>query len=471
MDELFPAGMLDDMFAAGLALLAELASGEEAWKRSRAECSSALVPADEREERARVNATESPVAEVLLHGPFEAQAVRRPEAVAVVAGGRRLTYRELDRRSNRVARVLSEMGAAPDTLIGVALEKGWEQVVSVLGVLRSGAAFLPIELPLPAERLHYFLKDGGVSIVLTGSDLDQRLPWPAGVRRICVDREVPDDSFPAPRSAPGPGDLAYVIYTSGSTGRPKGVAISHRGAVNTILDINERFGVGPRDRIFALSSLAFDLSVYDIFGALAAGATIVLPEPSGVHDPSHWAEIVRKERVTVWDSVPALMKLYVERVAGRSELCPEALRLVLLSGDWIPVSLPGEIRAMAPEAAVVGLGGATEASIWSILHLTERLDPSCASVPYGKPMKNQTFHVFNEALEAPPAWVPGDLYIGGVGLARGYWRDEEKTRASFLVHPRTGERLYRTGDLGRFLPGAPPWRARSSSRAASGTAS
>ena len=147
------------------------------------------------------------------------------------------------------------------------------------------------------------------------------------------------------------------------------------------------------------------------------------------------------------------MKLLVERVAGRPELFPESLRLVLLSGDWTPVSLPGEIHAIAPAAAVVSLGGATEASIWSILHPIDRVDPSWKSIPYGKPMRNQSFHVFNEALEPSPVWVPGDLYIGGIGLAAGYWRDEEKTRASFRTHPRTGERLYRTGDLGRYLPG------------------
>ena len=241
-----------------------------------------------------------------------------------------------------------------------------------------------------------------------------------------------------------------MIYTSGSTGSPKGVMIDHRGAVNTILDINERFGAGPGDRVLALSSLGFDLSVYDIFGVLAAGGTIVVPEPDAARDPARWAELLASKRVSIWNSVPALMGLLTEYLAARGAHLPETLRLVMLSGDWIPVTLPDAIRGLAPQARVVGLGGATEASIWSIHHPIEAVDPEWASIPYGRPLRNQRVHVLNEALAPCPAWVRGELYIGGIGLAQGYWRDEERTRESFIVHPGTGERLYRTGDFGRY---------------------
>jgi pyochelin synthetase len=335
----------------------------------------------------------------------------------------------------------------------VFMAQGWEQVVAVLGILQSGAAYLPIDPELPPERRRRLLEHGEVKWVLTQSWLRERLEWPETVRPLCLDDEDLASADDAPLDPlAGPDDLAYVIYTSGSTGLPKGVMIDHRGAVNTIIDINRRFGVGPEDRVLALSSLSFDLSVYDIFGTLAAGGTIVFPDASAVRDPARWDALMEAEQVTVWNSVPALMEMWVEHVAAPSRRHRCFLRLVMLSGDWIPVTLPDRIRAVAERAQVVGLGGATEASIWSIFHPIETVDADWKSVPYGRPMSNQQFHVLDDALEPRPVWVPGQLYIGGIGLARGYWRDEEQTRASFITHPRTRERLYRTGDLGRYLP-------------------
>jgi amino acid adenylation domain-containing protein len=250
----------------------------------------------------------------------------------------------------------------------------------------------------------------------------------------------------------GANDLAYVIFTSGSTGLPKGVMINHRGAVNTIVDINKRFQVTNKDRVFAISALNFDLSVYDIFGILAAGGTVVIPDASSRRDPSHWLPLMIQEKVSLWNSVPALMGMLTEYTQSQGKYLPESLRLVMMSGDWIPLSLPNEIKELSTDVKVISLGGATEASIWSILYPIEIVDTNWSSIPYGKPMANQKFYVLNDVLEPCPVWVSGHLYIGGVGLAMGYWRDEEKTHASFIVHPKTGLRLYRTGDLGRYLP-------------------
>jgi amino acid adenylation domain-containing protein len=249
-------------------------------------------------------------------------------------------------------------------------------------------------------------------------------------------------------------DLAYVLFTSGSTGVPKGVMIEHRGAANTVADVNGRFGISAADRVLALSSLSFDLSVWDLFGVLGAGGRVVMPDPAASRDPAHWHELVVREGVTVWNSVPALVELYVEHLERHGEPWPTHLRLVMMSGDWIPVGLPSRIRALTSTAELISMGGATEASIWSILFPIGEVDPAWKSIPYGRPMTNQTFEVLDERLDPCPDWVPGQLYIGGAGLARGYWKDEARTRASFLVHPRTGERLYRTGDVGRWLPDA-----------------
>jgi amino acid adenylation domain-containing protein len=453
VEELFPEELLDDMFEAYGRLLRRLADEGESWEESWPETARTLMPPRQIEQRVSVNATETRIPAGMLHTLFAEQVPQRPLQPAVVSPRRTLTYEELFRRSMQVGHWLRPLGARPNTLVAVVMEKGWEQVVAVLGVLQSGAAYLPIDAELPKERLWYLLEHGEVERVLTQSWLDKRLEWPERVRRLSVDTAelMAIDESPF-EPVQGPEDLAYVIYTSGSTGLPKGVVIDHRGAVNTIVDINQRFGVGPADRVLALSSLSFDLSVYDIFGTLAAGGTIIIPGASAMRDPAHWAEVMVREQVTVWNSVPALMEMLIEYAAGRPEVLPRALRLVLLSGDWIPLTSPDQIKALVEGVQVISLGGATEASIWSILHPIETVKSTRKSIPYGKPMANQRFHVLNEAMEPCPVWVPGQLYIGGIGLAKGYWRDEEKTCASFIAHPSTGERLYCTGDLGRYLP-------------------
>jgi amino acid adenylation domain-containing protein len=421
------------------------------------------LPAQQGRRRAEFNATARALPVKQLQMLVAAQVALRPGQPALVWRGGRMTYAELARRARDVARRLEARGVRPNSLVAIVMDKGWEQVVAALGVLIAGAAYLPIDARWPAERRRQLLGHGEVRVALTQSWMDAQASadgaqdWPADVERIAVDAlaaPAPEvDEETAWEARQRLGDLAYVIYTSGSTGQPKGVMIEHEGAANTILDVNRRFGVGPGDRVLALSSLSFDLSVYDLFGTLAAGGTIVLPDPDGLRDPAHWLELLRDHGVTIWNSVPALMEMLVEHLAGAGTGLPPSVRLALLSGDWIPVELPGRIgREGGGRVQVVSLGGATEVSIWSILHPVAEVDASWTSIPYGRPMTNQRVYVLGERHEDCPEWVPGELYIGGIGLARGYWRDEEKTRRSFVSHPVTGERLYRTGDLGRFRP-------------------
>ncbi|HBL25594.1 MAG TPA: non-ribosomal peptide synthetase, partial [Acidobacteria bacterium] len=450
VEDLFPAGFLDEAFTAYLPFLSRLADDEDAWRLP----ALPLVPAEQLAPRLAANATAGPVPEGLLHSGFLAQAALRPAAPAVISLTRILSYQDLERRSLRLAGDLRRRGARPGSLVGVVMEKGWEQVVAVLAILRAGAAYLPIDPGLPAERVAYLLENGQVEIALTQSWVDEELAWPEGIVRLPVDTAAPADAAEPPSPAvQTPGDLAYVIFTSGSTGQPKGVMIDHRGALNTVADINRRFGAGSGDRVLALSALSFDLSVWDIFGILGAGGTIVIPEPGAARDPSRWQELILEEGVTVWNTVPALMEMLVELAAGQSSptVFP-TLRLVMMSGDWIPLSLPPRIKALAPQAQIISLGGATEASIWSNWYPAGEVDPAWRSIPYGWPLTNQSFHVLDDRLRPRPTWVPGQLHIGGLGLARGYWRDEERTGARFIVHPVTGERLYRTGDGGRYLP-------------------
>ncbi|MGK4008526.1 amino acid adenylation domain-containing protein [Sorangium sp. So ce1036] len=449
VEGLFPDGVIDAMFAAYAGLLARLAASDEAWSAP----DWALTPPEQLARRAAVNATEGPLPTQLLHQLVERQAALRPDALAVVDVRRRLSYRELLGEARRIARHLRARGVTPGELVAVVMEKGWPQVVGVLAVLLAGGAYLPIDAELPEMRRRALLARGRVRHALT-DEATLRGRWPDPVEALAVDApgacaEQDDGPLdPAQRLT----DLAYVIFTSGSTGQPKGVAVEHLGAVNTILDIQERFAVGPHDRVLGISSLSFDLSVWDIFGVLGAGGTLVLPEPAALRNPARSAEWLRNEGVTLWNSVPALLQMLVDHAAGRPDVLPATLRLALLSGDWIPVALPDALRALVPRCRVVSLGGATEASIWSILHPIEQVDPRWTSIPYGRPMRNQTFHVLDAQLRPCPDGVPGELYIGGIGLAREYFGDPARTAERFLVHPRSGERLYRTGDLGRYLP-------------------
>ena len=437
-----------------------------------------------------------------IHQLFEFQVERSPDAIAVIFEGKQLTYQDLNCQANQLAHYLKTLGVGPEVLVAACVERSLEMVVGLLAILKAGGAYVPLDPHYPPNRLAFMLEHSQTPVLLTQQHLVESLPSHQA-RVICLDGnlETVDRSREENLDSGVTSDnLAYVIYTSGSTGQPKGVAIEHRGAVNTLLDINQRFEVGAGDRVLALSSLSFDLSVYDIFGLLVAGGTVVIPQVSATPDPAHWVDLIVQAQVTIWNSAPALMQMLVDYAAVHSKDLSSSLRLVLLSGDWIPLTLPDRIKNLVSRwvsesldldiepqlsraradgtpismirvgetpaqcldsssqveqpsiPAVIGLGGATEASIWSILYPIETIDPTWKSIPYGGSMTNQHFYVLDEAMEPCQEGVVGELYIGGIGLARCYWRDEEKTSKRFITHPHTGDRLYCTGDLGSYLP-------------------
>ncbi|GAA0712654.1 amino acid adenylation domain-containing protein [Dactylosporangium roseum] len=449
-DALFPPGVPEDLADAYGRLLDLLAADPTAWRQRRF----ALVPQRHLDVVAAVNATDRPLPSALPHELVAANARRHPDRVAVIAADRRLTYGELDRRATRLARTLRRAGAGPGRLVAVVMEKGWEQFVAVYGVLTAGAAYLPIDPAVPADRIAYLLRDGEAGLVLTQSALDRRLRWPASVRRISVDTDTDIDTDATPLDpVQQQSDLAYVISTSGSTGRPKGVMVDNRGLLNAVLDLNRRFGIGPEARSLAVSGLHFDASVFDVFGPLIAGGSVVVPAPADRPDPAHWAELMRRERVTCWLSVPALMEMLVGHLERAGDRGLPTLRLALLGGDWIPLDLPDRLRRLAERVQVVSIGGPTETICVSVVHPIGEVEPAWTSIPYGSPISNQHYYVLDERLSPRPAWVPGQICIGSaVGLARGYWRDPERTRARFRTLPDTGERVYASGDIGRYLP-------------------
>jgi len=444
---------VDGIAGATRRLLEDLTTREEAWRCTQAENGFRLLPDAQAQRRVQVNATAAPLPEGFLFSGFLRQLHLDRDAPAVIAPERVLTYGELYSQACALAHELRALAVGPNELVAILMPKGWEQIAAAIGIQLAGAAYLPLDVDLPSERVRFLLEHGEACAIVTTASHRGSGQVPSCRPVIEIDRLEPAPVGDAPPVVKlSANDLAYVIFTSGSTGTPKGVMIDHQGAWNTVVDINNRFGVTSSDRVLALSRLSFDLSAYDIFGLLAAGGTIVIPDAKRVNDPAHWAELRRRHGITIWNSVPALMQLFTEFASSRREIVGDSLRLVLMSGDWIPISLPEQIRRVMPRGEIVSLGGATEASIWSILYPIREVDPAWTSVPYGRPMLNQTFQVLHPNLAPCPDGVAGELYIGGVGLARGYWKDPEKTAAQFVTHPHTGERLYRTGDLGRHRP-------------------
>jgi amino acid adenylation domain-containing protein len=450
LEEFFPDGLIDDMLGAYHRLLEQLAQSPQSWLVHAHE----LIPAHQLAARESVVPAAIPPGGTCLDDFLDAAAQHYAAATAVVSGGDKISYQALDDASDVLATELVEMGVQRGDRIAVVTRRNCALSKAVFAVLKAGAAYIPVDPSLPEARREFYLNNSQARVVLVESCFrEQFANSTIPVVLIDMNNSQSAGSRAAPlRPLRKNSDLAYLIYTSGSTGQPKGVMIDHRGAVNTILDINQRFKVGKDDKLFGVSSFGFDLSVYDIFGAAAAGACLVYPEPEQALNPAHWLDVMSSEGITLWNSAPPLANLMVEAAEFRKATLPN-LRLVLLSGDWIPLDLPDRLRTLAPNAQVVSLGGATEASIWSIIYEIGEVKSGWPSIPYGYPMLNQPWYILDSWGRPSPEWVPGELYIGGIGLALGYWGDEEKTAGSFLKHPITGERIYRTGDLGRYLPG------------------
>ncbi len=467
LEAYFPDGLIQAMFDAFTKLLLEGINHPLLWREG---CSLRL-PTAHRAHYTQLNDTAGDYPDGTLHELLCKQVETRGDQLAIITARQSLSYQALYLRANGVAHWLQQQnGNRPlkaDTLVAIVMEKGWEQIVGVFGILMAGAAYVPIDPTLPAARRDYLLEQSEVAFVLTQSSVESTLSWPewlSSTQRLAVDTQDGSALLPPVEKRGAPSDLAYVLYTSGSTGLPKGVMIEHRSVVNRMSDVAERFGLTAADRAIALTALHHDLSVFDIFGMLAVvGGSIVLPDADATRDPNHWSTLMRTHRVTLWNSVPAFMQMLVEQIEplalspsnppeSPDESIPHDLRWVILSGDFIPVSLPDRLRALLPEVELISAGGPTETTVWDIHYRIGDVEPAWASIPYGKPLKNAHYYVMDEHLQPRPLWVPGELCIGGVGLARGYWKDAEKSSTKFVTHPTTGERLYRSGDLGRLLP-------------------
>jgi amino acid adenylation domain-containing protein len=330
-------------------------------------------------------------------------------------------------------------------------------IAAILGILKAGGAFAPLDPAYPAERLSSMIAEAQLDVLVTEELLAERTGL-SDVTVVKLDTDA-DRISQLAKTTPAcniySDDLCYLVFTSGSTGTPKAIAITHKGVVNNMIDVNSRFSIGPTDRVLAISSLSFDMSVHEILGTLAAGACIVLPAHDAFREPSEWARLMACCGVSIWSSAPALREMLLSTVDKNELAWARNLRLALLAGDWIPLSLPGRLRELAPDVLVVSLGGAAEASVYTVTYSIRQIKEHWKSIPYGHSMVNQCVYVLDSDLDLSPVGVPGELCLGGVGLGRGYYNRPAQTAEKFIANPfakQSGERLYRTGDLARWMP-------------------
>ncbi|HEY7766962.1 amino acid adenylation domain-containing protein, partial [Longimicrobium sp.] len=391
-------------------------------------------------------------AEACIHQLIEAQAARTPHAAAVTAEEASVTYAELNARANQLAHHLVRHGVGPEVRVGLCLERGVEMVVCILAVLKAGGAYVPLDPGYPRERLAYMLEDSGVAVVLTQERLRGILPA-CEVPTVDVDaawdsvaRESAENLAPAVT----PSNVAYVIYTSGSTGRPKGVMNQHRGVVNRLVWMQAQFGIGAADVVLQKTPFSFDVSVWEFFWPLQQGARLVMARPDGQRDPAYLRDVIEREGVTALHFVPSMLQPFVDTVEdGRCG----SLRHVVCSGEALPPALVERFYdRFAGPVELTNLYGPTEAAVDVSCWTCPRED-AAGVVPIGRPVWNTRLYVLDAAFQPVPVGVPGELYIGGVQVARGYLDRPGLTAERFIPDPFSAEggaRLYRTGDKSRW---------------------
>jgi amino acid adenylation domain-containing protein len=384
---------------------------------------------------------------------FERQVKRDDTVIAVVSGEQKVTYRELNKRANRVARYLQQLGVGPEARVGLLVDRGIEMVVGLLGIIKAGAAYVPLDPGYPQARLEYMLRDAAVSVVLTERRLQQfAREVAASVETVLsLDDHWAEQGSGADLAVPIDSEnLAYIIYTSGSTGQPKGVMNTHRGICNRLLWMQDAYQLTADDRILQKTPFSFDVSVWEFFWPLLTGARLVMAEPGGHLNPAYLRRVIAQEQITIVHFVPAMLQVFLEE-PGLEQI--ESLRKVLCSGEALPFELQKRFFTCLG-AELHNLYGPTEAAIdvthWACEQMNER-----QVVPIGKPIANTQIYLLDRNFEPVPVGVAGELHIAGVGLARGYHRQPGLTAEKFVVNPfsrEPGARLYKTGDLARYLP-------------------
>ena len=387
-----------------------------------------------------------------LHELFEQQVARMPEDVAVEYEGQSLSYAELNRRANQLGHYLRKHGVGPEVRVAICMERSLEMVVGLLGILKAGGAYLPLDPGFPEDRLAWVLDDARAPLLLTQQRFQERFPRNAG-KTVSLDRqwdEIAEESDRNLGSISGLDNLAYVIYTSGSTGQPKGAMNVHGGLCNRLSWMQEAYRLNETDRVLQKTPFTFDVSVWELFWPLIAGARLVMARPGGQQDPGYLIETVRDREITTLHFVPPMLSVWLDHQDAGS--C-SSLRRVICSGEALSIEVQKKFEKVL-KAELHNLYGPTEASI-DVTYWHCREDWTRDFVPIGQPIGNTQVYVLSEAeaWQPAPIGVPGELYLGGVGLGRGYLNRPELTAEKFIPHPFSqlgGERLYRTGDRARW---------------------
>ena len=382
-----------------------------------------------------------------IHHLFEAQVARTPDAPALVFAGQQLSYAQLNRRANQLAHKLRELGARPDGLIGLAVERSLEMVIGLLAIMKSGGAYVPLDPDYPSDRLAYMIEDSGVELLLTQEALVERLPIPGHVQSLSLDRlplEHYSDANPVPLSLAD--NLAYVIYTSGSTGKPKGAGNSHRAVINRLHWGQKAYGLDASDTVLQKTPFSFDVSGWEFYWPLLSGARLAVALPGDHRDPDRLLATIRQYGVTTVHFVPSMLQAFMTH--EDVETCT-SVRRVMCSGEALPVELAAQVLKRLPHADLHNLYGPTEAAI-EVTHWTCSVDD--LNVPIGHPIDNIKTHILEDGLQPAAPGCAAEFYLGGVGLARGYHNRPALTAERFVPDPFStdGGRLYRTGDLARY---------------------
>ena len=370
-----------------------------------------------------------------IHEWVTAQADSTPDRIAVVSGTQRLAYRELDTRSNRLANHLRALGVGPDVLVGICLDRSMDMVVALLAVLKAGGAYVPLDPRFPEERLSFMLEDSGAAVLITQANLLRHAPS-GRTAVITLDRDASriaqEESEYQPSGATS-RNLAYVIYTSGSTGTPKGVAVEHRSVVNLLASMRTRPGISVDDRLVATTTLSFDIAGLEIYLPLIAGAQLVIAPESAQTDGTALARVLKDSDATMMQATPVTWRLLLDSGWDGSPRMK-----MLCGGEALPRPLANRLLGTGGE--LWNLYGPTETTIWSTV---QRVESGEGSVPIGKPIANTQVYILDEKGEPAPPGIAGELYIGGTGAARGYWKRPELTTERFLPDPfLTGNRMY-----------------------------
>ncbi|BBX91811.1 non-ribosomal peptide synthetase [Mycolicibacterium boenickei] len=448
--EAFRPGVAEAMFAYHLAELRRLATDDAAWDAADPPAASE----QQRRVRAELNSSTSTPSGDLLHAGFLSNAAATPDAPAVFSSAGNLTYAELQDKVLAVAAALQSRGVCRGEVVAVLGPKSVEQVIALLAISMVGAAYLPVGVDQPADRATRILHTGEVDFALIcGSGSDH----PALPHLTVADAEIIGDPAHFEPVEVTPEDLAYVLFTSGSTGEPKGVEITHDAAMNTIEFINDHFEIGPADRCLALSHLECDLSVIDVYGTLRSGGSMVVVDEEHRRDPDVWVKLIDEHQVSVLHFLTGWLEMLVAGAAGASGTGGgplSSLRVVPTGGDWVRPDLVRALRAASPRVRFAGLGGATETAthntIFEVGFDDDALPAHWTSVPFGVPLTNNCCRVVDARGEDCPDWVPGELWVGGRGIARGYRGRPDLTAERFVEYD--GRRWYRTGDLVRSWP-------------------